>query len=274
MMDFHTHTNNSLDSNRTMDELIKCAMDKGLTGIAVTDHAETWYFEQHQVIKHITDCINQVKDAKKKYTLKIFQGIEIGSPLDDIKKTKEMMSLCDYDVILNSVHCVKYGDIEASFAAIDFSLLDDDTTYSLMDVYFDKMLQTAKNSDFDILCHLTYPFRYTNGRYGKNIDVMKYENIIDNIFETLIKRQKSLEINTASIGERYGKFNCLCPDEYFIKKYYNMGGRHITLGSDSHRNVDGLTPGNGFDVALPVLKKIGFDKITYFEKRKMFFEKI
>lgn len=271
MMDFHTHTNNSLDSNRTMDELIKCAMDKGLTGIAVTDHAETWYFEQHQVIKHITDCINQVKDAKKKYTLKIFQGIEIGSPLDDIKKTKEMMSLCDYDVILNSVHCVKYGDIEASFAAIDFSLLDDDTTYSLMDVYFDKMLQTAKNSDFDILCHLTYPFRYTNGRYGRNIDVALYENRILKILQILIKRGKSLEINTASMSGKYSSdFNCPCPDEYYIQKYYDMGGRYVTLGSDTHTD----TIATGFDEVVKMLKSIGFDKLTYFEQRKMFFEQI
>ncbi len=268
MMDFHTHTNNSLDCKRTLDELCQIAVQKGIGGIAVTDHAETWYFDEHDVIKNISNCIDDVNRAKQKYPIKIFQGIEIGSPLDDKQKTKAMMSLCDYDVILNSVHCAKYGKVEGSFAAIDFSHLQEDITKGLVDVYFDQVALVAAKSDFDILCHITYPFRYINGRYCKNIDVMEYQSRIYDIFKILINRQKSLEINTASIGGKYKDFDCSCPDEYFIKMYYDMGGRFVTLGSDTHT----YTVANGFKQVVPMLKKIGFDKITYFEKRKMFFE--
>ncbi len=274
MFDFHTHTNNSLDSNRTIGELCECAMEQGLLGVAVTDHAETWYYNEHQPVKHIKQCIQDVKKAREKYNIKVFQGIELGSPFFDKQKADELMSLCQYDVVLNSVHCVSFGGISESFAAIKFTDVPDDIIYGLVDVYFEELEYTAKHGDFDIMCHITYPFRYINGRYKKNIDVMKYEKHIENIFEVLINRGKSLEINTSSMGERYGAYNGPCPDEYFIKKYFNMGGRLITPGSDSHRNSDGFKPGNGFDVLVPMLKNIGFDKFAYFEKRKIFFENI
>ena len=170
--------------------------------------------------------------------------------------------------MLASNHCVPFeGDVH-SFAAIDFSDMPRDIIEGLLDSYFDQMTEMAQKGDYDILCHITYPFRYINGRYGRNIDVMKYQSRIYDIFEILISRQKSLEINTASIGGRYKDFDCPCPDEYFIQKYYDIGGRLVTLGSDTHTH----TVANGFDKVVPMLKKIGFDKITYFEKRKMFFE--
>ncbi|MBR0277378.1 MAG: PHP domain-containing protein [Clostridia bacterium] len=41
--DCHTHTNCSLDGKQTIDELCKSAIEKGVLGVAVTDHADMWF---------------------------------------------------------------------------------------------------------------------------------------------------------------------------------------------------------------------------------------
>ena len=277
MKDFHNHTVNSLDGRQTTEELVLVAKNNGLSGVAVTEHAEILFFEEHEAIKNITNSIKDVNRIKGTCDIKLYQGIEIGSPLEDIEKTKTLMSLCDYDVILNSVHFAyhKGKGIKESFASMDYSKYSDEEIKEFLDIYFDGIKDTALDSDFDVLCHITYPFRYINGRFNRNIDISIYESRVFEIFEILIKREKSLEINTASFGDRYGtKFNCPCPDEYFLKKYYDLGGRYVTLGSDSHRTNDGLSPGHKFDEVVKILKNIGFDKVTCFEKRKMFFEQI
>ena len=271
MFDFHTHTDCSHDCKRSIDKLCEIAIQNKIEGFAVTDHAETWYYVEHYPVTMITRSIEAVKRAREKYNIKIFQGIELGSPYYKPDISKELMELCDYDVVLNSVHCAAYGGIAESFAAIDFSNLSLDIIHGLLNEYFTELEYTAQNGDFDVLCHITYPFRYINGRYSRNIDVALYENRILNILQILIKRGKSLEINTASMGGKHSAaFDCPCPDEYYIKKYYDMGGRIVTLGSDTHTD----TIANGFDTVIKLLKSIGFDKITYFEKRKMFFEQI
>jgi len=50
-----------------------------------------------------------------------------------------------------------------------------------------------------------------------------------------------------------------------VEMYYELGGRIITLGSDAHK-AEGI--GTKFAFIKKELKKIGFTKATYFEKRK------
>ena len=55
------------------------------------------------------------------------------------------------------------------------------------------------------------------------------------------------------------------PNYNLIKKYYDMGGRCVTLASDAHipQNV-----GVGLSEAKRALREIGFDKYYYYKKRK------
>ena len=57
----------------------------------------------------------------------------------------------------------------------------------------------------------------------------------------------------------------LFPDEWIVEKYYDLGGRTITIGADAHmaENV-----ASGFEEVEVYLKKVGFTGYNYFEKRK------
>lgn len=56
-----------------------------------------------------------------------------------------------------------------------------------------------------------------------------------------------------------------------LKRYRELGGEIITVGSDSH---DTQHIGDSFDRAAEVLKECGFRYYTVFEKRVPGFQKI
>ena len=89
------------------------------------------------------------------------------------------VDLVDYDVVIGSVHLVKYKDLTCAYSGIDFSKLKEETIIEYLDAYFDDVLTMIETTDFDILAHLTCPLRYIKGKY--NIDIDKLTSICYNI---------------------------------------------------------------------------------------------
>ena len=112
----------------------------------------------------------------------------------------------------------------------------------------------------DVLAHLTCPLRYINGKYKRNVSSRRYEEKIIEILKYIIENAIAMEINTSGIGNGF-----LMPDEWIIKKFKDMGGYLITLGSDTHMSQN---VGNGFGEALERLKKYGFVNCYYYKNRK------
>ena len=61
------------------------------------------------------------------------------------------------------------------------------------------------------------------------------------------------------------------PNIDIIKRYKQLGGKIITIGSDTHK-IEDLA--SDFDVAIDILKQAGFDEIAVYHKRKPDFIKI
>lgn len=80
----------------------------------------------------------------------------------------------------------------------------DKDVYDLLSRYFQKELELAKWDGFDSLAHLTYPLRYMVGEQKIPVDMTRFDDVIGEIFETLIKNHKALEINTSGIAMPLG----------------------------------------------------------------------
>ena len=110
---------------------------------------------------------------------------------------------------------------------------------------------------FDSMGHIDYLKRYTpfedNGIYYR-------ENTekIDRILKYLVSQDKAIEINTSGIDIHPFDFEIL-------KRFKEIGGKFVTLGSDAHKAEDLC---RHFDSIIEKIKLSGFDKITYFENRK------
>ncbi len=265
VFDSHMHTYNSLDGGQTVDELCESAIEKGLTGAAVTDHVDMWFYNDENTEERIKKCISQVNTAREKYEnrLKLFQGVEMAEYLYSPKEADIIMNLTDYDVILGSVHSVFYEDWTDSYSRLPFGA---ETTgmkkiTGFMSEYFTKVTEMAEKTDIDVLSHLTCPLRYINGKFNRDMDISLFNKEIEYILSVIIERKIALEVNTSGINTAFNEF---MPGYDIVKKYYDMGGRLITIGSDAHISSN---IGNGFYEAAEMLKDIGFECYNYYEKR-------
>ena len=101
----------------------------------------------------------------------------------------------------------------------------------------------------------THPRRYEE-KY-KELNPEKYQGDI----EKIIQKGIALEVNTSS----FGILNDFMPSVDILKKYRDMGGYLITLGSDAHVAKNASLY---FGEAIDALKKIGFKNIYYYKNRK------
>ena len=139
------------------------------------------------------------------------------------------------------------------------------TAYEL---YFTEMLKNINTIDkFCVYGHIDFISRY--GIYKDNsLKYRDYSDLIDEVLKTLINKNKGIEINTS--GYRY-KLNQTYPQYDILKRYKELGGEIITIGSDAH------TPdyvGDHFEVAYEMLVKSGFKYITRFKNLKPSFTAI
>ena len=90
----------------------------------------------------------------------------------------------------------------------------------------------------------------------------KYGDVLEEILRTLIEKGKGLECNTNGLRVGLGAPN---PSLEILKRYREMGGEILTIGSDSHFPE---YLGYGFDRVGDMLKSCGFQYYTVFVNRK------
>lgn len=263
--DMHIHSNNSFDAISTVDELCLRAIEQGLYAIAITDHCEAPMIKDGKKSKYgyfdelIPSSVADVINARKKYgdKIKILCGIELGEPMHDIKCTEKALLYGNFDFVIASVHNLRGMD---DFYYLDYN--DENIIDNILKLYFAELAETASFEHFDTLAHLTYPLRYIVSKTGKFPDLTKYHNQIDEIFKILIKNNNALEINVSGL---FKELNATLPDDNLIKRYRELGGKYITIGTDSH-SADCV--GKGIKEGIEIAKKCGFNQYTIFEKHK------
>ena len=92
------------------------------------------------------------------------------------------------------------------------------------------------------------------------MDTDAYMDIIEECLKLLISKNKGLEVNSSGYLLRNEGF----PKRSILQKYYDLGGRIITIGTDSHTKD---RVGENVDTIIGILEGIGFTDITTFTKQ-------
>lgn len=259
--DTHVHSNNSFDGESSVSEICETAVKIGLNTVIITDHMEAPEIplgdksQFGNAVKLISKSVSDVEKLAYEYKgkLRLLKGMELGEPMHNPKMTKKALSISDFDFILASVHNLKGVE---DFYFLDYSKVD---INDLLKKYFDELLDTAQNAEFDSLAHLTYPLRYIYERTDVRPDLSKYSEVIDEILINLIKRDKALEINTSGL---FKPIKSTLPDINVVRRFKQLGGKYITVGSDAH-NCEDLA--KGVEKGIELAKTCGFEYFTVFE---------
>ncbi|MBQ7761148.1 MAG: histidinol-phosphatase HisJ family protein [Clostridia bacterium] len=266
LCDMHVHSRSSHDSEAIVCEIAQACIEKGISAFAITDHCDIQYFDPCIV----DSSFKEVEAVKREYgdRIKVLAGIEIGEAIWNMPTATEILKRYDFDVIVGSVHAVRYKDYTDPYSTIDFSKMSQAELDGYLSKYFEELLEMVSYVDCDIMAHLTCPLRYICGKYNIKIDMLKYQEQIDKILDLIIEKSVAMEINTSGIGTVFDNF---MPFAWIIERFKQKGGYLVTLGSDAHipQNV-----GKGFELAIKLLKELGFDGYYYYEKRKSIFCKI
>lgn len=258
-IDLHMHTVSSFDGNYTAREMVDSALAAPLATIAITDHFDVDFYERHNLGERQRTSYEGITSVVNTNGIRVLRGIEMGQATYDVDLTEKSLARYEYDFVIGSIHNLRNMP---DFGDLDYKSMTEERIYELLGEYFDEMLLLARWNGFDTLAHLTYPMRYIVQAGRNEIELSRYADIIDEIFKTLIANGKALEINTSGLRQPIGK---TMPTEDFVRRFKELGGEYLTLGSDAHFTEH---VGAGIDEGYAIAERCGFEYVTYFENRK------
>lgn len=258
LYDMHTHSIHSFDGNHKISKLCESAVKKGAKGIAITDHCDI----DGEKLNIDSLCTNQISDIdacidRFGNSLEIIKGLEIGQAIYRKELTESLYKKYEYDFVLGSIHNLENME---DFYFLDYKKFDFN---ELMKRYFSDLIRLVDFGMFDSLAHLTYPFRYIDKDTRDCFDYSAFDELTDEILSRLAKKEKALEINTS--GLFLDGFNDTLPSERYIRRFKELGGKYITVGSDSHFSEKVF---GGIEQGYDIARACGFDYITIYKKHE------
>lgn len=259
LTDMHTHSTYSFDGRSELKDMLETAQKNGIAFYGVSDHFNYDYIlsnfceEEAEKIKHENpeNYFHKARHAQEDYAgvMNVIVGAEFGYSDDKAAQEKYQAVIKKYspDFVINSVH----GEGGKDYARYEFT--GDKST-----VYKEYLALIRRSLDapypYDIIGHIGYVARYVPFE-DKELSLLEFGKEIDDILTAIIQKDKILEVNSSNkkLAQR------TLPAENILRRYYELGGRKISFGSDAH---DIFRVADKRDEVVELLKKIGFTYIT------------
>lgn len=266
--DYHIHSHHSGDSEAAMEEVIRAAISKGLTHICFTEHNDFDYptvNEPDNIFLLNPDAyLYELLQLRDKYEsqIRIGFGLELGLQTESVRKNAVFAKAHEYDFIIASSHVL--NGLDPYYDAF-WQGRDEKEAYR---EFFTSILENIKRMpNFDVCGHLDYVVRYSPSR-ADSYDYREYLDIFDSIFAYLIENEKGIELNTGAYRRGIEMTN---PCFSLLKRYRELGGEIVTIGSDAHTPED---VADHFSQAEDFLKEAGFKYYCIFEHRIAEYKKL
>lgn len=268
LIDHHTHTATySFDGRQTAAELLQAVRDRCLDGVCLTEHYEkdVSYIAGQEAVFNLDDYYHFCRALQADRAADdpmILYGIELGylPHLDECYARLTMRY--PFDAVIMSLHIL---DGEDPYVDKKIFRRGRKQVYGR---YLEQLTEMVGSCpDFDILGHFDYICRYADWA-DRKITWQEQPDRFDALLRALIDAGKTLEINMATVRllQRYGYAGAdAWPDPALIRRYLELGGRQICLGSDAHDM-------SGVGLLLPEcrqwLKSLGCRYLTHYEGRQ------
>ena len=251
-LDLHVYTNNSACGMDKVSFLCETAVEKGIRAVAFTDVCGLDTLEQLDTRRRMRHAYYDTAKARQLFfgSLSVFSGIAFEQAYLHPEEASAMLRKRTYDIVLSAVTRSPEGELLRLSGSPRPEAL---SAFSRR--YAELLLQTVRETDFDVLTGLLAPMR------GISADLTVFEECMKEVLSALAKKEKALELTTPDIlgSERLR-------DLYMrlISFFLAEGGRYVTIGSES---VCFEQVGAGLDIAAAALKRLGLKKQCFYDKR-------
>jgi len=247
LFDSHMHTEFSSDSKMNIDEAVLRGRELNI-GITITEHMDINY---PGPLAFMFDVDQYFAEYNKYRSDNVLLGIEIGMRSDCQDENCRLVESYPFDYVIGSVHVVDNIDIYVS------EFYEGRSKEDVYRQYFATMLQCVTCYDsIHSLGHIDYIARYA--RFADTeVYYSEFKEHIDEILMILARKGKALEINTRRLGSKQA-IEILMP---IYERFYEVGGRLVTIGSDAHRVAE---IGRGLAEGLEIADRSKL-KVVYFK---------
>lgn len=265
LYDYHTHTQFSGDSDTPVRSMLDQAIALGLKEICITDHIDYDYPNDPDLftfdLKNYFSVLSSLQEEYKQI-LSVRIGMEYGLMPHLGESLKRLAASYPFDFIIGSSHVVDC--IDPYYPEYWEKKSEEEGILR----YFESILENLNFcSDFDVYGHIDYIIRYVPSK-RKSYAYQTYQDIIEQCLKRLISMGKGIELNTAGFKYGLGEPN---PKTEIIRRYRELGGEIITVGSDGHRPEHLAYE---FGRVKGILEACGFHYLTLFHGRKAEFVRL
>lgn len=254
MYDTHMHTSPfSTDSPMLIEEVLKKQKELSI-GIVLTEHMDFGFPPPDEYHFHPVDYF----EAYQPYRNDTFLlGTEIGMQTHVLNQNIDFVRSHPFDMVIASIHAVNGYDLY--YQDYFQSMGNKKQAYR---TYFQTMLENIQLfDDFDTLGHIDYICRKAPYK-DSELYYSDFPDEIDLILKTILQKEKVIELNT----RRLGKQNTIDAIMPIYKRYHQLGGQYITIGSDAH---NAAAIGFGLDIATEFAAECSLTPV-YFKNRKRY----
>ena len=269
LTDFHVHSDVSMDSQAPMWDMIAAEAAAGVKCMCFTNHCDLVRWNDFQPNPR---CLEITGESVEKLAAaraapdqpnEVRLGLELAESQYDPALAARLAADPALDFVLGSMHILpEAGD----YYFLPYTNVKQCECY--YDLYLDQLDLVAEQDFYDVLAHLGYARRYM-WRAGVDapMSLARFGDKVEHILRTVIGKGKGLEINCSGIRDGCGPF----PSVEILRRYRELGGEIITVGSDAHRPEDAA---KAVAAGVEVLKDCGFDYVCVFRRRTPEFIKI
>ncbi len=263
LIDYHIHTGYSPDAAMTMAEVTARAARLGLQEIACTEHVEWFADDKATGYLHPDAYFEEMQKLQAQYgdQLSLLAAMEMGSSHRFPEEAQQLSEAYPWDYILGSLHWYPLSDGQFVRGWLEEGFHDGfEAGYA---AYFEALVALAETGTYDCIAHFDLVRRNSWTVAKVVLPLEPYRAAIDAALQAIIRRGKGLEINTSAL--RRGMATPL-PAPEILRRYRELGGEILTIGSDAHRLAD---IGAGIRAGLRYAASLGFRRIARFRDRRV-----
>ena len=255
-LDTHLHTIHSPDANAMLDAYCALALERGIPELAITDHVDFDPTMPAYGFVSFEDREHAVRGAAERWAdrgLAIRFGVEVTYERAYEDDIRGWLQRHPHDFVIGSVHISAVSPYKASNVA---AFVAGRPLPEVVAPYFDEVIGAARSGLFDTIGHMDFVKRYLVP-HVMPADLAGAPELYEQVLSALIESGTALEVNASGLRQLPRE---TYPSAAIVARYRELGGRHVTIGSDAHR-TEWFAYGLG--EAYRHATRAGFDALTF-----------